>query len=147
VSRIESAQGMLSEQFAFCQTMPFDEFLTTADALRASCYRPVRLRPYSDGETVRVAAVWTRDGRPWRILSKLTPEEVRKEAEVSAGRVGQRQGASVSARARRSALGASLPANENPSSASCSNSTATILMQASTARRNGARVSGGSKTS
>ena len=50
VSRIESAQGMLSERFAFCQTMPLDEFLTTAEALRNSGYRPVRFRPYADGQ-------------------------------------------------------------------------------------------------
>ena len=32
--RIESAQGMLAERFAFCQTMPLDEFVTVAEALR-----------------------------------------------------------------------------------------------------------------
>src|SRR5262249_30436797 len=67
VSRIESAQGMLDERFAFCQAMPLDEFLTTAEALRQSGYRPVRFRPYFDAELVWVAAVWTRDGRRWRI--------------------------------------------------------------------------------
>ena len=30
VSRIETAQGILIERFAFCQTMPLDEFLATA---------------------------------------------------------------------------------------------------------------------
>ncbi len=77
MSRIESAQGMLAERFAFCQTMPLDEFLATAEALRVSGYRPVRFRPYADGQVVRVAAVWTRDGRNWRDASGLTAEEVR----------------------------------------------------------------------
>jgi serine/threonine protein kinase/formylglycine-generating enzyme required for sulfatase activity len=81
VSRIESAEGILAERFAFCQTMPIDEFVTTADALRNSGYRPVRFRPYADGQVVRVAAVWTRDGRNWRISSGLTAEDVRQEAE------------------------------------------------------------------
>ena len=81
VSRIESAQGILSERFAFCQTMPLDEFLTTAEALRKSGYRPVRFRPYADGQVVRVAAVWTRDGRNWRIAHGLTAEEVRQQDE------------------------------------------------------------------
>ena len=49
-SQIESAQGMLAERFAFCQTMPLDEFLTTAEALRHSGYRPIRFRPYADGQ-------------------------------------------------------------------------------------------------
>ena len=81
VSRIESAQGMLAERFAFCQTMPLDDFLTTAEALRKSGYRPVRFRPYADGRSVRVAAVWTRDGRTWRIASGLTADDVRQQDE------------------------------------------------------------------
>ena len=35
-SKIESAQGMLTERFAFCQTMPMDDVITTAEALRKS---------------------------------------------------------------------------------------------------------------
>ena len=81
MSQIESAQGILAERFAFCQTMPLDEFLTTAEALRKSGYRPVRFRPYADGQVVRVAAVWTRDGRNWRISSGLTADEVRQQDE------------------------------------------------------------------
>ncbi len=75
VSRVESAQGLLAERFGFCQTMPLDEFLTTAEPLRKSGYRPVRFRPYSERQVVRVAAVWTRDGRNWRISSGLTADE------------------------------------------------------------------------
>jgi serine/threonine protein kinase/formylglycine-generating enzyme required for sulfatase activity len=80
-ARIEAAQGMISERFAFCQTMTLDEFLTTAEALRASGYRPVRFRPYADGQVVRVAAVWMRDGRPGRISSNLTEQQVRDQDE------------------------------------------------------------------
>ena len=69
VRRIEAADGMLDERFAFCQTMPLDEFITTAEALRPSGYRPVRFRPYADDQAMRVAAVWTRDSRTWRIAS------------------------------------------------------------------------------
>ena len=79
VSRIESAQGMLAERFAFCQTMPLEEFLTTAEALRNSGYRPIRFRPYVDGQMVQVAAVWTRDGRNWRSASGLSAEEIRQQ--------------------------------------------------------------------
>ena len=59
VSRIEAARGMLADRFASCQTMPLDEFVATAEALRKSGYRPVRFRPYADGPMVSVAAVWT----------------------------------------------------------------------------------------
>ncbi len=77
--KIKSAQGMLHERFAFCQTMPLDEFVPTALALRRSGYRPTRFRPYADGQVIRAAAVWTRDGRNWRISSGMTAEEVRQE--------------------------------------------------------------------
>src|SRR5262249_4274288 len=81
VSRIESARGVLTERFAFCQTMPLDEFLTTAEVLRRSGYRPVRFRPYADEQVVRVAAVWTRDGCPWRISSGRNTDEARQQDE------------------------------------------------------------------
>ena len=61
--KIESAQGMLAERFAFCQSMPLDEFVKIAEALRPSGYRPTRFRPYAEGKSLRVSAVWTRDGR------------------------------------------------------------------------------------
>ena len=73
--RFESAHGFLDDQFAFCQTMPLDEFLVLAEALRKSGYRPVRFRPYADGSAILVAAAWTRDGRTWRMASGLTREE------------------------------------------------------------------------
>ena len=79
MSQIDSAVGILAERFGFCQTMLLDEFLTTAEALRKSGYRPVRFRPYADGQVVRVAAVWTRDGRNWRISSGQTAGEVRQQ--------------------------------------------------------------------
>jgi len=78
VSRIESAQGVLAERFAVCETMPLDGFLAVTEGLRKSGYRPVRFRPYADGPVVRVAAVWTTDGLNWRIVSGLAPEQIRQ---------------------------------------------------------------------
>jgi eukaryotic-like serine/threonine-protein kinase len=79
ISRLESAQGIVAERFAFCQSMLLDEFLTAAEALRKTGYRPVRFRPFADGQMIRVAAIWTRDGRGWRITSGLTADAVRQE--------------------------------------------------------------------
>jgi formylglycine-generating enzyme required for sulfatase activity len=78
VSQIEAASGLVSERdrFAFCQTMPLDEILATAEALRQSGFRPVRFRPYADKQVVRVAAVWVRDGRNWRIASGLSADQM-----------------------------------------------------------------------
>jgi formylglycine-generating enzyme required for sulfatase activity len=41
----------------------------------------VRFRPYADQQVVRVAAVWTRDRRSWRIASGLSSDEVRQQDE------------------------------------------------------------------
>src|SRR5262249_26118013 len=76
--KIESAQGMLTERFAFCQTMPLDEFVQVAEVLRPSGYRPTRFRPYADAKTVRVAAVWSRDGRPWRLAHDQPADAIRQ---------------------------------------------------------------------
>jgi hypothetical protein len=43
---IEAAQGMLAERFAFCTNLPWDDFSRLAESLRASGYRPTRVRPY-----------------------------------------------------------------------------------------------------
>ncbi|HKI19965.1 MAG TPA: SUMF1/EgtB/PvdO family nonheme iron enzyme, partial [Isosphaeraceae bacterium] len=85
IAKIETREGIVAERFASCQTMPLDEFLTTAEALRTSGYRPVRFRPYADGQVIKVAAVWTRDGRNWRIASGLTRGELLARDPVGRG--------------------------------------------------------------
>jgi serine/threonine protein kinase/formylglycine-generating enzyme required for sulfatase activity/tetratricopeptide (TPR) repeat protein len=79
VSHVEESQGIMAGRFAFCQTMLLDQFLTTAEALRRSGYRPLRLRPYAAGQVNRVSAVWTRDGRSWRVAVDLTADQVREQ--------------------------------------------------------------------
>jgi hypothetical protein len=80
-AKIESAGGLRADRFAVCQTMLLDDFLTTAEALRKSGYRPIRFRPYADEQVIRVAAVWSRDGRNWRLASGLNLDEVRRQDE------------------------------------------------------------------
>ena len=82
-SRIEATGGLVAERFAFCQTMPLDEFLTFAGELGKSGYRAVRFRPYTDGRVVRVAAVWTRDGRKWRMAHDQTADKIKKQDDVN----------------------------------------------------------------
>jgi len=77
VNTIETAFGMLTDHFAFCQTMPLPEFRAADDALRTLGYCPTRFRPYADGKTIRVAAVWTRNGRKSQIDYSLTAAEVK----------------------------------------------------------------------
>jgi formylglycine-generating enzyme required for sulfatase activity len=73
---IRSSQGMITERFAFCQTMPLDDLMRVAEELRPSGYRPLRLRPFADGKAVRAAAVWSRDGGAWQISVGQSKEEV-----------------------------------------------------------------------
>jgi hypothetical protein len=79
--KIEAAHGMVADHFAFCQTMPLDEFVKVAEALRPSGYRPTRFRPCAEGKPLRVAAVWTRDGRPWRLVRNQSADEIRQTDE------------------------------------------------------------------
>jgi HEPN domain-containing protein len=103
VSRIESAEGLLAERFAFCQTIPIEDFVRTAEILRTSGYRPVRFRPFADGQAVKVAAVWTRDGRKWRIESGVTAEQVQKQDdELRRGVVAEADGSATDGAGRGS---------------------------------------------
>ena len=74
---LRSAGGILHDRFAFCQEMPLAEFMSVAEGLRKSHYRPVRFRPYADGPVVKVAAVWGRDEWNWRIERNLSSEGIR----------------------------------------------------------------------
>jgi formylglycine-generating enzyme required for sulfatase activity len=79
VGLIEGSDGWVDERFALCQTMPLAEFVKTAEGLRPCGYRPIRVRPYRHDSRVQVAAVWTRDGRDWRLSTGLTAAEITKE--------------------------------------------------------------------
>jgi formylglycine-generating enzyme required for sulfatase activity/tetratricopeptide (TPR) repeat protein len=79
VRKIEVAHGLVAERFAFCQTMPIQEFPSIAEGLTHCGYRPNRFRPYAKGgegpesaSRVLVAAVWTRDGQQGQVAHGLS---------------------------------------------------------------------------
>lgn len=76
--RIEQAHGMLAERFAYVQDMPLEQFLEVAESLRASGYRPTRVRAWQWQQSPRIASILTRDGKPWRIESNLSAKELPK---------------------------------------------------------------------
>jgi formylglycine-generating enzyme required for sulfatase activity/tRNA A-37 threonylcarbamoyl transferase component Bud32 len=97
VRQIEQGQGLLTECFALCQTMPLKDFPKVAEGLRRSGYRPIRFRPYAVAASslladspkpasrllaatrqLLVAAVWTRDGREWQLAQGLSAEDIRQ---------------------------------------------------------------------
>jgi serine/threonine protein kinase/formylglycine-generating enzyme required for sulfatase activity len=77
VEKIEAASGLVTEQFALCQTLALDDFAALAESLRPAGYRPVRLRPYADVDKHLTAAVWHRDGGEWQMAVGLAADEVR----------------------------------------------------------------------
>jgi formylglycine-generating enzyme required for sulfatase activity len=77
----ESAGGLLAERFAYAQTMPLADLERVTEPLRAAGYRPTRLRPFADGALARVATVWARDGRRWRLATGLALDEFARHAE------------------------------------------------------------------
>ncbi len=78
-AQIESAHGMITDRFAFCQDMPLAEFLNAADTLRASGFRPMRVRPWKAHHAERdgyISAIWTRDSKRWHIDPSLKPSDL-----------------------------------------------------------------------
>ena len=99
VTQIEAAKGLLTERFAFCQSMPLDQFPAICEALRASGYRPTRVRPYlsllplagGEGghrpdEGVYVAAIWTRWGNGWNSATSLAASTFRQQSPTARSR-------------------------------------------------------------
>jgi formylglycine-generating enzyme required for sulfatase activity len=76
--KIKQAHGMITERLAFCQTMPLAEFTQAAEELRKSGYRPIRLRPFAQDNSVHVAAAWVRDDRDWRTANGLSADAIQQ---------------------------------------------------------------------
>ncbi len=84
---VEKAHGLIAERFAFCQNMPLEEFKPVAESLRASGYRPTRVRAFRAvadtatkaanlGDQLMVAAIWTRDGRRWLLETYVNKSDL-----------------------------------------------------------------------
>ena len=81
-AKIESAQGMFTEHFAFCQTMPLEEFLKVVEQLRPSGYRPTRFRPMRGQEPTG----WRRSGLVTGVLGEwLTISPPTRSARATSG--------------------------------------------------------------
>lgn len=97
-AQIASAHEIITDRFAFCQDMPLPQFLELAKTLRASGYRPTRVRPQSSRHSpsaaasfestvdladctrsvpaTLVSAIWTRDSIRWHIDPSLKPTDL-----------------------------------------------------------------------
>ncbi|MBP90090.1 MAG: hypothetical protein CMJ64_25850 [Planctomycetaceae bacterium] len=72
---VESGGGIVADRFLLCQSIAYDELVNMLRPLARYGWRPLRIRPYSVGSDVLVAAVWTRDSRPWRFVAGVTASE------------------------------------------------------------------------
>jgi hypothetical protein len=98
--KIVAAHGLVEARWAFCQTLPWEDFSALNLGLRPAGYRLARLRPYvvaasgkpasgrlAAAASVLVAALWTRDGQDSHLAHGLTTAELtRRDADE------QRQG-------------------------------------------------------
>lgn len=76
-ARFKNANGIVTENFAICQTMLLDEFEAVAESLRPFGYRPVKVRPFPPGlSPVQVAAIWRRDNSNWQMLTRASRAEL-----------------------------------------------------------------------
>ncbi len=85
--KFEMAAGMITADFAVCQSLPSDQFDLIADEIRSLGYRPACIRPYAGDGQETVAAVWHRDGRDWQ-FSRLDDADQLAEQEQAMRSVG-----------------------------------------------------------
>lgn len=88
-SQITAAHGVVAERSAFCLDMPLQELLQVVQNLQGSGYRPVRLRPVvgTADQTLRMSAVWVRDGGRFAVQPGLPPADL-PQPDVNATRDG-----------------------------------------------------------
>lgn len=68
---------MVTKDRALSHAAPWNEWLKTANTLRHYGFRPIRCRPYTTTEGVKVASSFVRDGVNWVFAYDLKPEQVR----------------------------------------------------------------------
>ncbi|MFM7831229.1 MAG: hypothetical protein ACKPJD_05535, partial [Planctomycetaceae bacterium] len=72
------AHGILGERSGFCLDMRLSEFRRLEDRFRESGYRPTRVRPHAGvaDDDPRLAVVWVRDGRRWKLEDHVQPADL-----------------------------------------------------------------------
>jgi hypothetical protein len=78
---INSGKGMLSEKFAIVQTLPFADLVPLTEALKPRRWRPIRLRPYSTPEGLKIAAIWLPANSEGQLFDGTTEEVEKHDAE------------------------------------------------------------------
>ncbi len=88
VQQIEAAGGFVHAGFAICPHLPLTQLQPLLLDLQQAAFRPICFRPYrGHDDGLRVAAVWTRDGRrsEWLLDATLDQLQQRDEQLQAAG--------------------------------------------------------------
>lgn len=72
----QQANGKIYPHFAYCASMNWETFLEVLEAMRAESYRPTKIQPYRHGDSLHVAALWTRDKMKWDFHPSLSEAQL-----------------------------------------------------------------------
>lgn len=79
---IADGKGVITRNYAICQTLSFERAMKLHVALEARKMRPFRFRPYPTPEGLKVAAIWLRSNRTG-IVFDGTGEETKQRFETA----------------------------------------------------------------
>lgn len=85
IDEISRGDGLITPEFALCQSIPLNKYLTLVEKLRPYGYRPTCCRPYVKDSSCYVAGVWHRDSDDWQ-LAVGSAAEIRKRNQVNSAK-------------------------------------------------------------
>ncbi|MEO8493780.1 MAG: SUMF1/EgtB/PvdO family nonheme iron enzyme, partial [Planctomycetota bacterium] len=74
-TKIEQGAGIVDAGFIISQQLPWSDFQPLSRSLAEFGYRPAIVRPYG-GTNPHVAAIWSRDGDEWELVSDVSADAV-----------------------------------------------------------------------
>ena len=80
VKVVEDFDGIVTQNFALCASLPFDRLVSFTEQMRNYQYRPIRLRPYRINNRLLAAIIWTRDSTDWRIEFDLSADDIEQRS-------------------------------------------------------------------
>lgn len=82
LEEFESYQGMINSQFAIVQKCPAAKFDGLCRQVKHYGYSLTRLRPWSLGDSIFVAAIWDRNDQPTKFHPHVTEDQLIRSNEV-----------------------------------------------------------------
>ncbi len=76
VEAVANLDGLITDLFFVCGTIPLSQFEAIANELGPHGYRPIQVHKYSTAEGRAVATIWVRDDRHFFVSDEIEGEEV-----------------------------------------------------------------------